>query len=659
MNEKKSLQDILGNIAEEAGVTKKLSENFLRTLFEIVEEALNKDGIAKIPNIGTFKIIAIEERKSVNVQDGSEMIIPAHKKVSFVPEKNLKEEINKPYAHLETYVLKDDGPVDTDTDDDFDDESEDETPISSSSSTVFVNNVSTEVPSQDIINTPIQEPVTAPVQEPINTSTQEPIQTSTQESVYTTTQESSNTPVQEKRELKVEEHINTPYQENTNSSAIDDKYASYIQEIPLNTNNSNLSSNMADENTLQNNIESNTNPTNELGSNETKSDIVENPIPQSDPIVSNQPEVPSYEPVETVINSSSVEPVVNNPIVEPTTETQTNNYNQTIGGESSNNIQEEIPSVSQTDNISSTTETQEPNVVETTPEAPAQQPTSEEPQTQSAENTQEKKEEPVQTKAESADAQEKENKEAAAPAPKTKAERLKEEKRLKKLKRQKEREEMNAKSRKWIKWMFIGLAIVLALLFGIKYAMDHNILDNSAKEQKTEAPIANTPTSNEGEKATAATNENSDSVDETNSSAATTENEDNFTSQEENQESAIDANSAFSSDADTHTFDQRLIDYMKKEHPEIKFPSKMKIREEYVVKEGSRLAQISRNNFDNVMNFWGYIYFFNTDVLSSPSEVRSGMTLKIPDLGNEFGNTKSSKCKALADEINDLALKFK
>ena len=59
------------------------------------------------------------------------------------------------------------------------------------------------------------------------------------------------------------------------------------------------------------------------------------------------------------------------------------------------------------------------------------------------------------------------------------------------------------------------------------------------------------------------------------------------------------------------------------------------------------------------MNFWGYIYFFNTDVLSSPSEVRSGMTLKIPDLGNEFGNTKSSKCKALADEINDLALKFK
>lgn len=149
MNEKKSLQDILGNIAEEAGVTKKLSENFLRTLFEIVEEALNKDGIAKIPNIGTFKIIAIEERKSVNVQDGSEMIIPAHKKVSFVPEKNLKEEINKPYAHLETYVLKDDGPVDTDTDDDFDDESEDETPISSSSSTVFVNNVSTEVPSRN------------------------------------------------------------------------------------------------------------------------------------------------------------------------------------------------------------------------------------------------------------------------------------------------------------------------------------------------------------------------------------------------------------------------------------------------------------------------------------------------------------------------------
>lgn len=649
MNEKKSLQDILGNIAEDAGVTKKLSENFLRTLFEIVEEALNKDGIAKIPNIGTFKIIAIEERKSVNVQDGSEMIIPAHKKVSFVPEKNLKEEINKPYAHLETYVLKDDGPVDTDTDDDYEDEVEDETPNSYSSSPISVNNTSTEIPSQNVINTPVQEPVAAPVQEPISTPTQE--------SVYTSTQEPINTPVQENAELKVEEHINTPFQENTNSSATDDKYESYIQEIPLNTNNSNLSSNMADENTLQNNIESNTNPTNELESNETKSDIVENPIPQSDPIVSNQPEVPSNEPVETINNSSSVEPVVNNPIVEPTTDAQTNSNSQTIGGESSNNIQEEIPSASQT-NISNTTEVQEPNAVETTPEAPAQQPTSEEPQAQNVANTQESKEQPAETKAENADSQAKENQEAAAPAPKTKAERLKEEKRLKKLKRQKEREEMNAKSRKWIKWMFIGLAIVLALLFGIKYAMDHNILDNSAKEQNAEAPVENTPTTNEGEKAIAPTSENNSSVDQS-GSVATTENEDNTTSQEENQESATEDNSLFSSDAETHTFDQRLIDYMKKQHPEIKFPSKMKIREEYVVKEGSRLAQISRNNFDNVMNFWGYIYFFNTDVLSSPSEVRSGMTLKIPDLGNEFGNTKSSKCKALADEINDLALKFK
>lgn len=649
MNEKKSLQDILGNIAEDAGVTKKLSENFLRTLFEIVEEALNKDGIAKIPNIGTFKIIAIEERKSVNVQDGSEMIIPAHKKVSFVPEKNLKEEINKPYAHLETYVLKDDGPVDTDTDDDYEDEVEDETPNSYSSSPISVNNTSTEIPSQNVINTPVQEPFAAPVPEPISTPTQE--------SVYTSTQEPINTPVQENAELKVEEHINTPFQENTNSSATDDKYESYIQEIPLNTNNSNLSSNMADENTLQNNIESNTNPTNELESNETKSDIVENPIPQSDPIVSNQPEVPSNEPVETINNSSSVEPVVNNPIVEPTTDAQTNSNSQTIGGESSNNIQEEIPSASQT-NISNTTEVQEQNVVETTPEAPAQQPTSEEPQAQNVANTQESKEQPAETKAENADSQAKENQEAAAPAPKTKAERLKEEKRLKKLKRQKEREEMNAKSRKWIKWMFIGLAIVLALLFGIKYAMDHNILDNSAKEQNTEAPVENTPTTNEGEKAIAPTSENNSSVDQS-GSVATTENEDNTTSQEENQESATEDNSLFSSDAETHTFDQRLIDYMKKQHPEIKFPSKMKIREEYVVKEGSRLAQISRNNFDNVMNFWGYIYFFNTDVLSSPSEVRSGMTLKIPDLGNEFGNTKSSKCKALADEINDLALKFK
>ena len=102
MNIKLTLQEIIDKLSEQSGQSKKISENFLRILIDVIEEGLKKDGIAKVKGLGTFKIISIEQRKSVNVQDGSEYIIPAHNKISFTPEKTLKEEINKPYSHLET-----------------------------------------------------------------------------------------------------------------------------------------------------------------------------------------------------------------------------------------------------------------------------------------------------------------------------------------------------------------------------------------------------------------------------------------------------------------------------------------------------------------------------------------------------------------------------
>lgn len=124
MNNKVTLQDLAEQLAAASGQSKKLSEGFLRALTEIVEDALAKDGIAKVKGLGTFKIIAIEERKSVSVTDGNAVIIPAHKKISFTPEKELKEAINKPYEHLETYVLPNDGPVDGPFNDEDEEDSE-------------------------------------------------------------------------------------------------------------------------------------------------------------------------------------------------------------------------------------------------------------------------------------------------------------------------------------------------------------------------------------------------------------------------------------------------------------------------------------------------------------------------------------------------------
>lgn len=156
MNNKVTLQDLAEQLAATSGQSKKLSEGFLRALTEIVEEALAKDGIAKVKGLGTFKIIAIDERKSVSVTDGSTVIIPAHNKISFTPEKELKEALNKPYEHLETYVLPNDGPVDGPFNDEDDEEPDNSYEEVNNDTAVESNNTQAttiQAPSPEIVTT--------------------------------------------------------------------------------------------------------------------------------------------------------------------------------------------------------------------------------------------------------------------------------------------------------------------------------------------------------------------------------------------------------------------------------------------------------------------------------------------------------------------------
>lgn len=112
MNEKKLTSDLVNSISASLGIPKIKCDDFLRAFFESIVNALVLDGIVKIKGLGTFKLIQVEERKSVNVQTGSDIFIPAHTKISFLPDKVLKEDINKPYAHLKTYVLNPNAPLD-------------------------------------------------------------------------------------------------------------------------------------------------------------------------------------------------------------------------------------------------------------------------------------------------------------------------------------------------------------------------------------------------------------------------------------------------------------------------------------------------------------------------------------------------------------------
>ena len=120
MNEKILTADLVNAVAEATNIPKNRCDDFVKAFFEAIANALAIDGVVKVKGLGSFKLISVEERKSVNVQNGAEMIIPAHVKVSFTPDKSLKDEINKPYAHLKTYVLNPNAPLDPPEPDDED-----------------------------------------------------------------------------------------------------------------------------------------------------------------------------------------------------------------------------------------------------------------------------------------------------------------------------------------------------------------------------------------------------------------------------------------------------------------------------------------------------------------------------------------------------------
>ena len=118
MNEKITLQDLINLFSEKQGINKKDAEVFVRTMFELIEEALATEKYVKIKGFGTFKLTEVDSRESVNVNTGERIEIQGHTKISFTPDATMKDLINKPFSHFETVILNEgveleDTPVET------------------------------------------------------------------------------------------------------------------------------------------------------------------------------------------------------------------------------------------------------------------------------------------------------------------------------------------------------------------------------------------------------------------------------------------------------------------------------------------------------------------------------------------------------------------
>lgn len=105
MNEKITIQDLANVLANKHSMEKKDAEQFIKGMFELVEEALSTEKYVKVKGLGVFKLTDVESRESINVNTGERIEIQGHTKISFTPDNSIKELINKPFSHFETVIL--------------------------------------------------------------------------------------------------------------------------------------------------------------------------------------------------------------------------------------------------------------------------------------------------------------------------------------------------------------------------------------------------------------------------------------------------------------------------------------------------------------------------------------------------------------------------
>lgn len=136
MMEKLNTTDLINAIAEKTGSTKTDAEFLVKNVIELIEESLEKESSVKVKGLGTFKLKRVASRIGRNLQTGEEVEIPPHNKVTFTPEKELKELVNKEYEFLTYKEVEEEKPVASAPPEEKKEEPETEKPLESKSDPV-------------------------------------------------------------------------------------------------------------------------------------------------------------------------------------------------------------------------------------------------------------------------------------------------------------------------------------------------------------------------------------------------------------------------------------------------------------------------------------------------------------------------------------------
>ena len=202
MATKLNQSDLSDLYAKKSGLPKSVSEQFVKSFFDLIADQVLEEGLVKVKGFGTFKKINVADRESVRVNTGERFVIPGRPKITFTPDEYLKSSINRPFASFESIILS---TAQAEALDSF---------------TPTVEPTPVPVPEESQAVAPVvEEPAVPAVEEPVAPAVEEPVAPAVEESDSQVIEESESVPVVEVTETPAVEETEVPAEETISEEA--------------------------------------------------------------------------------------------------------------------------------------------------------------------------------------------------------------------------------------------------------------------------------------------------------------------------------------------------------------------------------------------------------------------------------------------------------
>lgn len=234
-----TIQDLASVLVERWQLGKKEASMFVNEMFFLIQKSLDEDKIVKVKGLGTFKIIDVDDRESVDVNTGDRVLIEGHGKITFTPDALMKELVNKPFSQFETVVLNEG--VDFDAAANQSDEAEtaipEETEDSAAPLVEFVDETRVEEPVEPVIPETPEAPNTPEIHENLETPIKpaepepvlsEPVSTDSSEEEETASEETPEETVSDETQEETEEQDASEEPESVEEESSFKKYLKWI-----------------------------------------------------------------------------------------------------------------------------------------------------------------------------------------------------------------------------------------------------------------------------------------------------------------------------------------------------------------------------------------------------------------------------------------------